>query len=269
MFNTFASYLFGGKNTNNDKDNIIDDSSSSLEQGAILDSSDVVELTTVCANEDDDDHDWLLVERHTKEEKEDELIPYPFGNLFDLPLVPYKSPLRLPSRRKHGDDNAHFVLSTHLPALYPSSMDESWFVTPPQCFTSVPIHLPENPLENLLIEHTSMSVYCSIRRNSNHLVSKPFPMVDDLVVLELTQGELEDDLNEVSVSILFLNFNIFNLIYFICCYRAYLTVIETVVLVVIVCPTSNSNKIQPLSWSAMPRKHKNYVSIVKVWEDQL
>lgn len=203
MFNTFASYLFGGKNTNNDKDNIIDDSSSSLEQGAILDCSDVVELTTVCAEEDDEDHDWLLVERHTKEEKEDELIPeYPFGNLFDLPLVPYKSPLRLPSRRKHGDDNAHFVLSTHLPALYPSSMDESWFVTPPQCFTSVPIHLPENPLENLLIEHTSMSVYCSIRRNSNqNLISKPFPMVDDLVVLELTQGELEDDLNEVSVCV--------------------------------------------------------------------
>lgn len=203
MFNTFASYLFGGKNTNNDKDNNIDDSNSCLEQGAILDSSDVVELTTVCAEEDDDDHDWLFVERQGSEEedevddKDEQISELNIAELFELPLVPFKSPLRL---RNFRDDNAHFVLSTHLPALYPSSMDESWFVTPPQCFSSVPIHLPENPLENLLIEHTSMSVYCSIRRNSNqNIISKPFPMVDDLVVLELTQGELEDDLNEVSV----------------------------------------------------------------------
>ncbi|XP_075230053.1 tumor protein p53 inducible nuclear protein [Lycorma delicatula] len=40
------------------------------------------------------------------------------------------------------------------------NMEESWYVTPPPCFTSAgPIMLETSPLENLLIEHPSMSVY--------------------------------------------------------------------------------------------------------------
>lgn len=39
-------------------------------------------------------------------------------------------------------------------------MDESWYVTPPACFTRAsPVHLETSPLEDLLIEHPSMSVY--------------------------------------------------------------------------------------------------------------
>ncbi|XP_014261544.1 tumor protein p53-inducible nuclear protein 2 [Cimex lectularius] len=39
-------------------------------------------------------------------------------------------------------------------------MEESWFVTPPPCFTSTgPVMVETSPLENLLIEHPSMSVY--------------------------------------------------------------------------------------------------------------
>ncbi|MEQ2168346.1 hypothetical protein GOODEAATRI_013396 [Goodea atripinnis] len=41
-------------------------------------------------------------------------------------------------------------------------LEESWFVTPPPCFTgydSQPVLLKTSPLENLLIEHPSMSVY--------------------------------------------------------------------------------------------------------------
>lgn len=34
------------------------------------------------------------------------------------------------------------------------NMDESWFVTPPPCFTSIgPINMEASPYENLLIEH--------------------------------------------------------------------------------------------------------------------
>ncbi|XP_028984690.1 tumor protein p53-inducible nuclear protein 1 isoform X2 [Betta splendens] len=43
-----------------------------------------------------------------------------------------------------------------------SSLEESWFVTPPPCFTGCdtqPVLLETSPLENLLIEHPSMSVY--------------------------------------------------------------------------------------------------------------
>ncbi|XP_029467081.1 tumor protein p53-inducible nuclear protein 2 isoform X2 [Rhinatrema bivittatum] len=44
----------------------------------------------------------------------------------------------------------------------PCSMDESWFVTPPPCFTAEgpgPVSVESSPLEDLLIEHPSMSVY--------------------------------------------------------------------------------------------------------------
>ena len=41
-------------------------------------------------------------------------------------------------------------------------MDESWYVTPPACFTQAgPVHVETSPMENLLIEHPSMSVYRS------------------------------------------------------------------------------------------------------------
>uniref|UniRef100_A0A1A9ZS21 ALMS motif domain-containing protein n=1 Tax=Glossina pallidipes TaxID=7398 RepID=A0A1A9ZS21_GLOPL len=51
-------------------------------------------------------------------------------------------------------------------------MDESWFVTPPPCFTSIgPINMETSPFENLLIEHPSMSVYHSIRSAEKHMES--------------------------------------------------------------------------------------------------
>lgn len=41
------------------------------------------------------------------------------------------------------------------------SMDESWFVTPPPCFTAEGPMAEASPMEDLLIEHPSMSVYVS------------------------------------------------------------------------------------------------------------
>lgn len=41
-------------------------------------------------------------------------------------------------------------------------MEESWFITPPPCFTAGDLTTKEvetSPMENLLIEHPSMSVY--------------------------------------------------------------------------------------------------------------
>ncbi|XP_050316117.1 tumor protein p53-inducible nuclear protein 2 [Anthonomus grandis grandis] len=48
-----------------------------------------------------------------------------------------------------------------LTRLQPHDLEESWFVTPPPCFSSQtgPVQLRTSPLENLLIEHPSMSVY--------------------------------------------------------------------------------------------------------------
>ncbi|KAI3360561.1 hypothetical protein L3Q82_002286 [Scortum barcoo] len=61
------------------------------------------------------------------------------------------------------------------------SLEESWFVTPPPCFTgrgSQPVLLETSPLENLLIEHPSMSVYA--HHSPPRLTLDPLPRSLDL-----------------------------------------------------------------------------------------
>lgn len=65
--------------------------------------------------------------------------------------------------RKHKHRTAHFddAASTTSEASTTAGMEESWLVTPPQCFNG---KLKRNktevsPMENLLIEHPSMSIY--------------------------------------------------------------------------------------------------------------
>ncbi|XP_043922507.1 tumor protein p53-inducible nuclear protein 1 [Protopterus annectens] len=53
-------------------------------------------------------------------------------------------------------DASHFIRFNSCP------LEESWFITPPPCFTAVGlagVQVETSPLENLLIEHPSMSVY--------------------------------------------------------------------------------------------------------------
>ncbi|XP_023654615.2 tumor protein p53-inducible nuclear protein 2 isoform X1 [Paramormyrops kingsleyae] len=45
-------------------------------------------------------------------------------------------------------------------------MDESWFVTPPACFTAEGATAESSPMEDLLIEHPSMSVYVALGNQS-------------------------------------------------------------------------------------------------------
>ncbi|XP_001352635.3 ras guanine nucleotide exchange factor V isoform X1 [Drosophila pseudoobscura] len=68
-------------------------------------------------------------------------------------------------------------------------MEESWYVTPPPCFTSIgPINMETSPFENLLIEHPSMSVYRSIR--STQEGTESFVNLDLGVAAEAPQSEL-------------------------------------------------------------------------------
>ena len=61
--------------------------------------------------------------------------------------------------------------SSSLPCL---SFEESWFLTPPPCFTSEgPVHMETSPLENLLIEHPSMSVYQHSSSSSHCFLPHP------------------------------------------------------------------------------------------------
>ncbi|XP_014483989.1 PREDICTED: tumor protein p53-inducible nuclear protein 2 [Dinoponera quadriceps] len=65
-----------------------------------------------------------------------------------------------------------------------SALEESWYVTPPACFTQVgPVIVETSPMENLLIEHPSMSVY---RATTSHVTPDTPPPTPD------TAEELEE-----------------------------------------------------------------------------
>lgn len=87
-------------------------------------------------------------------------------------------------------------------------MEESWYITPPPCFTSAgPIIVETSPLENLLIEHPSMSVYHQhsqpiyIARRHN---SAPLQPVTDLItedtVAEPAQRVVDDEAEVVAAT---------------------------------------------------------------------
>lgn len=79
-----------------------------------------------------------------------------------------------------------------------ATMEESWFLTPPACFTSAgPIHMETSPLENLLIEHPSMSVYQHSQHHTplpvnRRYISTPIPLVQVDVEVEEEQLEVEE-----------------------------------------------------------------------------
>lgn len=89
---------------------------------------------------------------------EDELIEVcsENGDTPDCP-VRYPSCSSLDSVADMDPEDGEFL---HLDAA--CGLEESWFITPPPCFTAsrrAPVLLETSPLENLLIEHPSMSVY--------------------------------------------------------------------------------------------------------------
>ena len=88
-----------------------------------------------------------------------------------------KEPRIMGNYLEHGSDS-EAVLSdvSSVPELMAHpSMSESWLMPPPPCFTASGSHSPAtrqdslkaNPLENLLIEHPSMSVYDTRGRPSS------------------------------------------------------------------------------------------------------
>lgn len=166
MFNTLASYLFGSKTSDTDTDNNIREqeelATSQASTSAILQEIDesLINLTTVCSNEEEDeDHDWLLVEKSSKvdDDEKDESISSlsRTDSEGEIPSCDFgRNLFHVNKDDKNKDDNFHRVVQKNLPAFYPNSMEDSWFVTPPSCFTSTgPIRLETSPLENLLIEH--------------------------------------------------------------------------------------------------------------------
>ena len=160
MFNTLASYLFGGSNSkdSNNNSDLTEASAEATHVDLQVDPTDNnlnnLNLTTISLDEEDES-DWLFVERERKDSVEDSLSDS--DSVDDLlPIIEIlSSPVRHRNKFLLRDDGKQLHAAIcNLPALFPSSLDDSWLVTPAPCFTSTgPIQIATSPLENLLIEH--------------------------------------------------------------------------------------------------------------------
>uniref|UniRef100_A0A3Q0QVC3 Tumor protein p53 inducible nuclear protein 1 n=1 Tax=Amphilophus citrinellus TaxID=61819 RepID=A0A3Q0QVC3_AMPCI len=171
MFQRFSSALFG--------DNVEE-----VSRGSRPGDGKVEEI-------EEEDEEWILVnyltEAGSKDEDEDEdedddlvMIPSPLGT----PPVRYASCTSLNSTADTdpdgGADEDEEDEESGFLRVDARSLQESWFLTPPPCFTArsiFPIVLEPSPLENLLIEHPSMSVYT--HHSIPRLNLKPLPPSSD------------------------------------------------------------------------------------------
>lgn len=198
MFNGLFTTLFGKSKENNFSESENNENNNHQREG-----TDVTDKENILSDFDgnvrvillDEDKDWLFVETETQHPSlispsADEGISSDkkISNN-NLQLVPFKSILSHLSTVRENDENC--LLSANLPSLYPNSLDESWYLTPPSCFSSASIQLETSPIENLLIEHPSMSVYHNIRRKPLSGINGD--EIEDLVVLELSSGVDNDD----------------------------------------------------------------------------
>ncbi|XP_068180600.1 tumor protein p53-inducible nuclear protein 1 [Antennarius striatus] len=117
----------------------------------------------------EEEEDWILVNylaeacadgpegEEEEEEEEPVVIPSPVG-----PRFRYASCTSLDSTADTDLAEEEEEVEGGFLQVDAGSLEESWFVTPPPCFTGRSVHpvlLEPSPLENLLIEHPSMSVY--------------------------------------------------------------------------------------------------------------
>jgi hypothetical protein len=181
MFNGLFSSIFGKPKEHLQSDDVESKNNQQLTDANVSES--ILSDEQVRIIHLDDDKDWLFVERQPTKDNADKCVEKKNPSGSNLQLVPFKNIFSHLSAVKENDENC--LLSANLPCLYPNTMDESWLLTPPSCFSSSSIQIQASPLENLLIEHPSMSVYHNIRRRQSE-------KLEDLVVLELSYTDNND-----------------------------------------------------------------------------
>ncbi|XP_067015841.1 tumor protein p53-inducible nuclear protein 1 isoform X2 [Anabrus simplex] len=149
MFSNLANYLLG-----------------SHTQESPLPANAVAAEVRLSAVEADDD--WVLVEKTGNRQDEANNSVESLSTLaVAISTIPHSV-----SSTNDIEDHHPLTGSSSTSSLPCLSFEESWFLTPPPCFTSEgPIHMETSPLENLLIEHPSMSVY----QHSSHFSIPPQP----------------------------------------------------------------------------------------------
>ncbi|CAG2107531.1 unnamed protein product [Medioppia subpectinata] len=153
----FANYVFGSDNESNANNENID--------------------VNQCVERDVDD-DWILIDGPIGDHKYKKPtitqiieIDENDGNESELQTIAanYETTTYRVPQTSHNisdaqqtqqsiDKSCHSGADT---AVAHQAMEESWFVTPPPCFNSLsnPVIIETTPLENLLIEHPSISVF--------------------------------------------------------------------------------------------------------------
>lgn len=113
----------------------------------------------------------LLLDTSPAQTDSEEEIP--FVEIKNAPVLVHQPQHHHHKRGRHSRNNSagagtrDGLLSLSPTSILPSSMEESWFVTPPPCFTSTgPIVMEMSPFENLLIEHPR---YVCVRRYIIHI----------------------------------------------------------------------------------------------------
>lgn len=145
MFSQLASYLLGTSQANQEE-------------------ADTVEENPRLRSTEGED-DWVLVDNIDSEGNSEVSS---VDSVEDLPTV----------TEEEGEDENRLGLPTIITrssssSSFNSPMEESWYITPPPCFTSTgPINVQTSPLENLLIEHPSISVYHQHPHPHNFIVRR-------------------------------------------------------------------------------------------------
>lgn len=142
MFNTLANYLLGY----------------TTEEPTSGQTGSDVRLTAVIA-----DDDWVLVDRPGLSDTDNDTDTdgsSDRGSCGSMESLP-EATNHPQTRRRNVNVRQHLLPRTPSTSSLPcANVEESWYLTPPPCFTSAgPVHMETSPLENLLIEHPSMSVY--------------------------------------------------------------------------------------------------------------
>lgn len=138
----FANYVFGTEiESNSDSENI-----------------DINQCT-----EQDIDDDWILIDVYSGEDQKP-TNGQELSNTAVFETTTNKVPQNLNAaeaqvKSRHSEEHKEPTGQSGVNGG--PAMEDSWFVTPPPCFNSLshPVIIETTPLENLLIEHPSMSVF--------------------------------------------------------------------------------------------------------------
>lgn len=169
MFNTFFASFFGTQKESQSEDKKLDENELTVDD--LENEYSVVRLVEI---NDDDEIDWLLVEKNERNTSEKEAQKC-------MALVPWRLQDALPTK------------------MNVTLMEDSWFLTPPECFINLndgSVRLESSPLENLLIEHPSMSVYCDYKRNISN-------GNNDIVIIDLNNQQVSYKHNKFFTLIVF------------------------------------------------------------------